>query len=252
MNNMKIIKLLVSISVLIFILNSCEKEPVENPCECGQKPVSANFTITETRGWPDWLIADFEPYDTDTIMFGSAVFTALEEDATYTWLIGIETLQDKVVERSGFPEGQAVPITLIIEKTPDNECFPNDDGRDTLTRYLYKAESRCESLIQGEYHGALVSNPQDTFTVLIDNCPPYPQIPGFSNWSLYIKNLERDCEFICEESIVSHRQIVFFSGADQCERPRGQIKLSDNDSDLTIKYRNSPENIEYTFKGTKK
>lgn len=251
---MKVINFLIGISALIFIFNSCGKDPIEDPCECGQKPVSANFTITETRGWPDWLIAKFEPYDTDTLMFGSAVFTALEEDANYTWLIGIETLHDKEVTRSGFPDGQAVPITLIVEKTPDNECFPDDDGRDTLTRYLYQAESSCESVIQGDYHGCLESNPQDTFTISIDNCAPYPSINGAASGPLVISNLKRDCVFDADDFVLSYKQAVFW--APLCDAPVGVIKVADdNYNNIEIKYMyqtGDDEDIEFIFKGTKK
>lgn len=254
MNNMKVIKLLISISVLVLILNSCGKEPVENPCECGQKPVTANFTVTETRGWPDWLIAKFEPYDTDTLMFGTTIFTALEEDANYTWLIGIETLHDKIVERSGFPDGQTIPITLIVEKTPDNECFPDDDGRDTLTRYIYQAESSCESVIQGDYHGYLESNSQDTFTISIDNCPPYPDINGQPSGQLVISNLKRDCIFKAQDLVTSYKQSIFWGPL--CDAPVGTIKVSEEDySNIEIKYMyqtGDDKDQEFIFRGTKK
>jgi hypothetical protein len=254
MNNMKVIKLLVSISVLIFVLNSCGKDPVEPPCECGQKPVSANFTITETSGSPQSMIQRFEPYDTDTLMFGDAVFTALEENANYKWLIGIETLNDKIVERSGFPLGETVPITLVVEKEPDNDCFPNDDGKDTLTRFLYKAESSCESLIHGNYHGALTSNPQDTFTISIDNCAPYPDINGQPSGSLVISNLKRDCIFKAFEFVISHKQIVCWGIL--CDSPIVKIYVSDtNNDDIEIKFMyqtGDDKDKEFIFKGTKK
>jgi hypothetical protein len=70
MKKMKIINFLISTSVLIFILNSCGKEPVENPCECGQKPVSANFTIMEKYYVDQFLNDVYTPYDTDTLTTG--------------------------------------------------------------------------------------------------------------------------------------------------------------------------------------
>ena len=251
---MKYLKFLFSFCILILVLHSCGKDEVENPC-CGKKPVTANFTITETRGFPLWLIEKFEPYDTDTLMFGDAVFTATERAANYTWLIGTEVLHDKVVQRSGFPLGQTVPITLIVEKTPNlSGCFPDDDGRDTVTRYLYKAESNCESVIQGEYFGALESNPQDTFTVFIDNCPPYIDVPGELSGSLVISNLKRDCAFKAHDFVISYKQITFWGPL--CDNPVGQIKVSDaNYDDITIKFNyltGDDKDKEFIFKGTKK
>lgn len=246
--------LLIAITILLIVM-SCDKDPIKNPCDCGQQPVSANFTITETRAWPSWLMEKFEPYDTDTLMFGSAVFTAFEDDAKYTWLIGTETLHDKEVKRSNFPSGQTVPITLIVEKTPDNECFPNDDGRDTLIRYLYQAESPCESLINGNYHGVLESNQQDTFTVYIDNCPPYPDINGngIPSNNLVIVNLKQGCTFEVQDIVRSYKQVV--SWGPGCDAPVSKITVSDeNYSDIEIQFMfqaGDNKDKEFIFKGTK-
>jgi hypothetical protein len=253
MNNMKIINFLVGISVLVFILNSCGKEPVENPCECGQKPVSANFTIMEKYYVDQFLNDVYTPYDTDTVFSNYVQFKALEDDAIYTWQIGIETLDTKDVERSGFPKGQLIPITLIVEKIPDNDCFPDDDGRDTLTRYLYRMESNCESLIHGQFHGALASNPQDTFTIDIDNCAPYP-INLSSSYYPYFNNLKRDCEFACKERIIGYKQIGFHAGDSQCDHIYGLAKINNN-NEITIEfsYRTGEYmDVEYIFNGLKK
>ena len=252
MNNMKVINFLIGISVLVFILNSCGKEPVENPCECGQKPVSANFTIMEKYYVNQFLNDVYTPYDTDTVFSNFVQFNALEENAMYTWQIGNETLDTKDVERSDFPKGQLIPITLMVENEPDKDCFPDDDGRDTLTRYLYRMESNCESFIHGQFHGALASNPQDTFTIDIDNCAPYPI--DWDSYYPYFNNLKRDCEFICDERIIGYKQVGFFAGDSQCDHIYGLAKIN-NSNEITIEFSyltGDNTNIEYIFNGLKK
>jgi hypothetical protein len=227
---MKNIKLLVSILVLVFVLNSCGKESVENPCECGQKPITAAFTITEKYYFPQGNTLDlFEPYDTDTVFASNIVFTALEEDAEYTWQIGTETLHTNIVERSGFPANQPIPITLIVKKEPDIECFPNDDGIDTLTRYLYRGDYTTSDLfIEGKFQGYLEGSPLDTFTVTIFVVPPFPVVPQSGTNGPYIKNLRGDgCEFIAGGSITSARQMIFAADYSNCDYIYGKIDLLD-------------------------
>ncbi|MFY7861032.1 MAG: hypothetical protein ACOVP5_02305, partial [Chitinophagales bacterium] len=80
------------------------------------------------------------------------------------WQIGSERIQNEPkVFRTGFPEGASVPVTLIVRRTPDKSCFPNDDGVDTLTKF-YKFTKSQEALI-GKFRGKFIDVPdmKDTF-----------------------------------------------------------------------------------------
>ncbi len=208
-------------------------------CLCKEKtPVSANFTITEKHFFPVGKVLDlFEPYDTDTVYSQNVLFTALEPEANYTWLIGIEELHDSIVQRSNFPFNVEIPITLIVEKEPDNFCFPNDDGRDTLTRMLYRSNN-CEHIrVEGEYLVYPEGSPQDTFTVVVDNCPPYPiDVPQLGP---YFLNIPNGCEYRVTSWLRSRRLITFIlgdSGFCNGQHPYGQIILDENLMDISIRY----------------
>jgi hypothetical protein len=128
--------------LLSALVSSCKKvQPEMNPqyegCECA-KEVSADFSINEVAAYN---IPNLEFItETDTIYADRTVrFIAKEENAEYTWIIGAETLNTKVVDRS-FPialGGQDISITLIVKKKPNSICLPNDDGLDTITKTFY-------------------------------------------------------------------------------------------------------------------
>ena len=108
----------------------------ELDCSCA-KEVSADFTMEESG-----YFLDFEQYYTftDTIFKNKRVkFSALEMDAEYTWYIGSEILHTQSVKRffNDTWAGQDIPITLVAKKKPNRICFPNDDGKDSITKILH-------------------------------------------------------------------------------------------------------------------
>src|SRR5690554_4902010 len=105
---------------------ACKKEQpeilnAEDPCECANE-VSADFKIEESSGTVLQYLTE-----TDTVFKNKRVyFTAQEDDATYTWYIGIEEFTDQSVFRY-FDDtwaGTNIPITLVVEKEPNAACFP--------------------------------------------------------------------------------------------------------------------------------
>ena len=234
---MKKILQLLFIGLLGFSMVGCHgcKEPVEDPCE-GVEEVAADFTMME-NGYPYTLPPGspldtlFKPFDTDTVRLTRVVFTAKEEDAEYTWIIGSETLHTRVVERSGFPKGETIPITLIVKKAPNKLCFPNDDGVDTLVRYLHiLPESPPRAF--GYFQGHLEGSPQDTFTVSFLR---KEIVPGSYDNKVY--NLQNDgCETIFK-AVKGFRQLAFYVNTIGCDGPAGVAEISPDDSDeITITY----------------
>jgi hypothetical protein len=160
--------------IAIPFLNSCCKkcqDPSNSDCEnydpCfSEKPVSASFKIFETTDSPPELWKD---YETDTIA-DSAIFIASLEGAEYKWIIGAGTYEGKKLslEFIGVPDKSNIPVTLIVKKTPNKGCNPNDDGIDTITRNLF---IRRTCLVLPEvgksrgYQGSFTDNPKDTFTM---------------------------------------------------------------------------------------
>ena len=128
-----------ALSLLVF---SCKKEqPVMNPlnqgCDCA-KEVSADFLMEEMATPIDW---PYEPHltDSDTVYANTNIhFYAKEAGAEYTWVIGAEEVHEREFYRyfSTALIGQTLEMKLIVSKSPNLICLPNDDGKDTLTRYL--------------------------------------------------------------------------------------------------------------------
>jgi len=157
---LKVIKLSLAISVVMFF-NSCRKDC---PCNDPYNPVCPNYDSCLTK---KPVTADFwfgivfredfkhlvngQEYRTDDSIFSCGgvdsmgntygvrlTFIPTEKNAKYTWKLGSEIITDRVFVRSfGDAIGpQRIPVTLIVEKEPNRNCFPNDDGKDTVTRYI--------------------------------------------------------------------------------------------------------------------
>ncbi|MEY2923045.1 MAG: hypothetical protein RLZZ493_1982 [Bacteroidota bacterium] len=131
------------LSIILFasvLLTSCRKEQPSMPngltdCGCAEE-TSADFFMEEMTE----ANINFARYtDTDTIYANKNVrFTAKVEGAEYTWYIGADVLTTSTVNRffSTALIGQTLPITLVVRKNPNSICFPNDDGYDSITKYL--------------------------------------------------------------------------------------------------------------------
>ncbi len=133
---------LVIVTLTLFSLVACKKEQPEitNPlagCDCATE-TTADFRIIESA--TDH--ADYGKFitETDTAYTNRNIyFIASEKNAEYKWYIGTEILTDSMVGRF-FPssvENQTIPITLVVKKKPNNICFPNDDGYDSITKYIH-------------------------------------------------------------------------------------------------------------------
>lgn len=174
-------KLLVATLIAFsFILHSCKEEcPCDDPTDpmcdnydpCfGKKAVSADFYMYENHEGLD-TSKGWEYYDTDTLLGQSVLLVAKEEfepywsEVTYTWIIGAETISGKdkkIITRNTFPTNEQIPVTLIVRKKPHLDCFPEDDGVDTVTRYMVFPSGNLLPKWQGEYIGYTTDDPNET------------------------------------------------------------------------------------------
>jgi hypothetical protein len=172
---MKNIKLtLFAATAIILTLIACKKiQPdfdvaATDPCDCASE-VSADFDIIEEMS--NGLSPELNTYTiTDDILEKSrAYFRAKEKEAQYTWYIGIDSLYDKEVNRF-FEEqwaGFDIPITLVVKKEPNLNCFPNDDGYDSITKIM-RVHSFCDtSIMEGTFRVA-GENSTDSFDIVLD------------------------------------------------------------------------------------
>jgi len=164
----KPIPILSLFALLLLFVWACRKEKPafdlsdKDPCSCASE-VSAEFDIHEVT----WVLETL----TDNI-FGdrNARFTAHEEDAEYTWYIGSEVLTTKSVTRffnSGLV-GMTIPITLVVRKEPNSTCFPDDDGYDSIVKYM-KIFDRCAQphILEGTFRFA-ENNSSDSVDIKLE------------------------------------------------------------------------------------
>lgn len=243
MKNIHILYTLLSIGLLLFISSCGCDDPTDpdcnnyDPCWETTEPVTASFTMSEQYWYANAVKEMFVQKDVDTAMRNAIEFEAPEGFDKYTWLIGAETIQDRIFSRGGFPQGQSTPITLIVEKTPNRRCFPDDDGIDTLTRYLYITENHiCSTLIRGKFEGYFEHQPNTKRTVEFKICEDRPR----TNWVMFAYGLTDDCDSVgIDELIFRYKEINFWGGgwSPDCGLPFGSARLADNDNDaITIEY----------------
>ncbi len=178
-------------------LSGCGKDP--DPC-AALKPVSADFKFQQSFYGIDSL------FDVDTILmipdrnvFGTyrVSFNANEDGASYQWKVGDDP--DTFIAKSFLlnfnqPYGK-IDVTLIVNKQPNIECFPKDNGTDTVTRSLYLLNgSTIMYAFEGTFTGYLTDNHKEIFDVTIVDLGPTPDPndpPQY--YGLKVYNLPKGC-----------------------------------------------------------
>jgi hypothetical protein len=235
---------------LVF-MNACKDDciPCEDPTnpDCsnydpcyGKHRVTADFFIYENhpdlnpdRGW--------EYYDTDTLLGQSVLLVAKEtkdkygQDVNYTWLIGGETISGvKSVTRYAFPANVKIPVTLIVSKEPHLDCYPDDDGKDTLTRYMvFPSMSKITPKWQGEYIGYNTDKPNEQLHISLytrdtttGSTSRFPRLSGLPN---------AGCQWqLLDLSTFGYEQLqIKANGNFDCQSIEGLFRVFDNDSIYT-------------------
>jgi hypothetical protein len=217
--------------VMLLVLVSCRKEQPglddTNNCDCA-KEVSAGFKMGQ--------LYDGELIDLDTIHYyldyetdGSSSlngncyvnFSADLENATsYEWQIG-NNLGTQNTREFGIYFNDTtgtIPIMLVVHSKPNTICFPDDDGIDTVVRYL-TVHSRPVPYLTGTYVGHNTDAPGQSFTITIDTFRY--TTPDFDTYILYgIKNLPNGNGF----DGINWMNTVSFSGA--TESGDGLVQLT--------------------------
>lgn len=154
----KPIPILSLFAMLLLFVWACRKEKPEfdlsdkDPCSCASE-VSAEFDIQEIIN----IQYGLETF-TDYVFENRTVrFTAREENADYKWYLGSEILTGKSVSRyfNSSVVNMTIPITLVVKKNPNKTCFPNDDGYDSVVKYMDVIE-RCAQphMLEGTFRFA--------------------------------------------------------------------------------------------------
>lgn len=225
---------LLSVFFLFLLFSTCKKEmcdddtnvecPNYNPCWDAQE-TSAYFTIIEnTVGYSRLRDNWFSAIDSDTVFQHSLTFTAEEEDALYIWVIGQDTFYDRSVSLWDFPAGESIDISLFIEREPNTECFPNDDGKESLTRTFYRLNSFCEASVVGRY---LVHDIEDTdheFEFELMVCTEFG--PPYYGENFIINFDGSGCMKPVDVFLRTNYEFMFDASTVECGAPIGHIYMS--------------------------
>jgi len=178
------------LTTILLAQYSCKKvqpEMKELDCSCA-KEVSADFTMEEivAGSFPEDGVENFWTF-TDTIYSEKTVrFTALEDGATYKWYMGSEIVNQKQLKRyfSTAFSNQVLPITLVVKKKPNKICFPNDDGYDSITKFLSVKSDLSETVFLEGAFRFYSTELKDSFDVQID-FQPGDNSGNISRFNLY-------------------------------------------------------------------
>jgi hypothetical protein len=206
---------------------------VVDPC-AGQSEVNADFKIEmdiSLEGTPVW-------YETNQcISFHNDVrVSANWENATsYKWILGVDTFytQQHIFGVATIYNDQSLPIKLIVESTPNSECFPNDNGLDTIVKYI-DVRGSCDSDIWGTYYGAWDEAPLDSFEVkiLLSVCyNPNGPIHQLVN----IDQLGDSCGDAIFQ--VANNFVRFATSNNNCSSARGTAELDLASNKIFMEYR---------------
>lgn len=193
-----------------------------NPC-VGVAATNAAFTIKEAiyaeiinPELSNWLI------DTDSCFKGSIFFEAIQQDAdSFIWQIGneIEPRYGKQINVQ-FPDnlrGSSFNVRLIVKQKPNNSCFPNDDGIDTVTRRFYLIRFNEPLSWEGTYYGSDDDKPDSMYTIVLGHTYNKAEEEDL----LKVYGIPRGCKDTINERISSssstYRNVWFKRGGVDCD-----------------------------------
>ena len=210
-----------------------------DPC-WDKEPVSAAFEM----GVSFYQHAGKHPLQdtfmvSDTVMRGprKVEFRGPEGYVSYRWKIGLD---DREFTEQNFAlffidADPLVEVRLIVERAPNPDCFPGDDGRDTAYQHLTVLPWDSAAII-GSYRGVLASNLQDSLEVRIGRSEL------FLDPAYFLFNLNPGCTPVHELVAGELGYDVFLAKAYQytsggCEGVAAWAFLGSSRRHITIEYR---------------
>ena len=194
-------------------------------CEDPTNPECSNYDPC----W-DWIEPSFEmgtayinrsevvKFQGDTALYGNVYFEANIENAiSYEWTIGTDTRTWDTKEFSLYFKygdslilrNQPILIQLIIHRRPNLICRPNDDGIDTISRYLH-FRSNWEAAIWGKWEGYRDNLTNDIYRIKIkrDSSTMYPYGGTKADYIYNLYNEGEDCYHTFENSRLAYRYLT--------------------------------------------
>jgi hypothetical protein len=170
-------KLNILLLLVLLLYVSC-KDDCKN-----QTSTSADFDI-ETL-FSDFTKDEYINVVNDTVRKGATVrFKAKDSTATYEWQLGTDprkfTNQTVSLE---FDVEETIQVRLIVKKAIDKQCFPNDDGIDTVQKSFVVVDQTFAPIGVGQVlEGSVTSRPTEVFQIVLrDDLSVGPFLDNFPN-----------------------------------------------------------------------
>jgi hypothetical protein len=233
------------------------KEDDEDQCCDPTNPECVNydpcFGETETTAafkfFARYGLGEDAEWVEETKFIGSPILFAAEDTTadSYTWYLGIDTFTNVTqVQRtiSQLANG-SYPASLVVEKTPNLDCFPLDDGRDSL--YMeFEVVDRCEALTYGKFRGMRQGVDNDSIDIEIYLADFNTGEPCVENSTTFFVNCAGQNDTVAGSGIGTYSRTRFTSGG--FGYPDGEIIVS---ADLSVEFDYEFFNINYSFRGRK-
>jgi hypothetical protein len=246
------------------VLSACDKDddPQEISCddpanpECenydpcfGESPTSAEFVI-ERRWAPG--VPDSLTYvgGTDKFSRGTLRFRALDQDAlTYRWYLGAEQISEPIFDRNfgtQVPFGSMITVSLVVTKQlPDLNCFPNDMGRDSVTKNFFILNP-CDFLVNGKFRGVYAHAPEDSITIeTLFDLPSSGECTGIA-FSAF--NFGNSGEWYADMQYPQAINNQLYFGGSGGASPKGYLFIDEETEDVAFSYGYYNVNWEFTGK----
>jgi len=164
-------------ATILLFFEGCKKkccDPKNPDCEnydpCAAKSkVLANFkTFTYIYGPNSEVYFDVTKEVDTVFLFSSLTFSSDNQSyKTYEWIIGTDPKHrfgKRIAVDFTFTSEQTIPITLIVEGSPDKNCQNKADFKDTFTKYIHFTQY-SKFAINGRYKGAFTNATNNIFEI---------------------------------------------------------------------------------------
>ncbi len=225
--------------------DKCKEEDCDNPANPHCPNYDPCFGKSETNA--EFVILDsivcgldfkylWQSFQIDTSYPKDIWFRALHKNDTYEWKIGSDprTFTEKEFALYIDVPGNIQVRLITTKKIINQNCFPNDDGRDTFYTNLYIAPFTQIAPIYGRFLGHDQHNPSLEYIVEIKS----PQTAGVYNG---VYGLPEGCLKLSNPSLPSimygsWRNGVIADGEINCFEPQGVATIAGDNKTLTIDY----------------
>ena len=217
-----------------------------DPC-FGQKPVETEIELSQKVAIAGKFMNDY--FDTaSTFPKAQIRFHCPLDGAKYTWKLGSETITEQTFERHFFdvPFGE-YSVSLIVEKQPNKQCYPNDDGIDTIVK-KFRTVKPCELKCFGVFKGKWDNNAADSSVITIRTFDNSNFNDSCQFGTVRFTNLQNKQDTLVADCYVTNGELFHY---DPNSFGLGNLnsKLDLNSKSLVLEYFIAEKR--YTFRGRK-